>query len=200
MTYQIVLDHYGAECVAGVLPDKIWQYIQDECEGDKDIYIEKLDEGEVPEEFRIASDSGSFYDAHEVCGSYVFWHEYGPYDSALTVYDEDGHKEIMTIEAKDLPSENSNYSVSTTDVAKGKPYFVWTSEEKGTWHLESPIETDEPFDKSKLKLFLGKLTYNNGNSSFEYICGIEYDGEYYEIGLVDSTGKGYDTDFYQDEV
>lgn len=193
MTYQIELSSWGAECVAGVIPDNIWKYILDECEGDASLYVDKLDSDEVPEEFKLASDSSSFYDAHN------FWHEYGPYDSTLTVRDDDEDEVVMTIESKDVPSETSSWSMSASEEAKGKPYFVWTSEEKGTWRLEIPVETDEPFDKSKLKLILGKLTYDNGKSSFEFISSVEYDGERYDVTLDSSTGKGYDTSFYQDE-
>ena len=40
---------YGSEYGAGYIPEKIWKYIQDECEGDASVYNEKLDDGEVPE-------------------------------------------------------------------------------------------------------------------------------------------------------
>ena len=34
MTYKISLHGWGSECVAGKIPDNVWKYIQDECDGD----------------------------------------------------------------------------------------------------------------------------------------------------------------------
>lgn len=188
MTYQIVIGNWGSECVAGVIPDKIWKYIQDECDGDLETYKDKLDEDEVPEEFKIAEDEGSYND----CDS--FFYEYGPYsDGTLTVCDEDGHKEFMTIEAKDLPSETQY-----TSVPDGKPYFVWESSEKGSW--VAYIETDdEPFDKSKLKLHVKKLCYNHDDDSLAFITGLEYDDEVVDVEVDSTRGKSYELDFYLDE-
>lgn len=189
MTYKIYIGNWGAECVAGVIPDKIWKYIQDECDGDFDTYKDKLGEDEVPEEFKIAEDEGSYYD----CES--FFNRYGPYsDGTLTVCDEDGHKEFMTIEAKDLPSETECVSASMSD---GKPYFVWASVEKGGWFVE--IETDEPFDKSKLKLYKEKFSYDNDDTAYEFITRVEYDGEEYDVEVDSTRGKSYELDFYEGE-
>ena len=198
MKYQIAISGYSAECVAGVIPDKIWKYIQDECNGDVDSYVEKLDDGEVPDEFKIAEDSSSFCDADFACGSKVFWHESGLYEGTLTVYEEDSHKEIMSAEAKDLPSDFKAWSTSATAAAEGKPYFVWKAEEDGDWLLEFPIETDKPFDKSKLKLLFGDLAYGNGTSHAVCLGSIEYDGEQYEIALDSSSTKGHSVEFFKD--
>lgn len=188
MTYKIYIGNWGAECVAGVIPDKIWKYIQDECDGDFDTYKDKLGEDEVPEEFKIAEDEGSYCD----CDS--FFNRYGPYsDGTLTVCDEDGHEEFMTIEAKDLPSETEYVSASMSD---GKPYFVWASVEKGGWFVE--VETDEPFDKSKLKLYKEKFSYDNDDTAHEFITRVEYDGEEYDVEVDSTRGKSYEVDFYKD--
>lgn len=188
MTYKIYIGNWGAECVAGVIPDKIWKYIQDECDGDFDTYKDKLGEDEVPDEFKIAEDEGSYCD----CDS--FFNRYGPYsDGTLTVCDEDGHEEFMTIEAKDLPSETEYVSASMSD---GKPYFVWASVEKGGWFVE--VETDEPFDKSKLKLYKEKFSYDNDDTAYEFITRVEYDGEEYDVEVDSTRGKSYEVDFYKD--
>ena len=188
MTYRIIIGNWGSECVAGEIPDNIWKYIEDECEGDASLYRDKLDAGEVPEEFQLASDSGSFYDVDS------FYNEYGPYcHSTLTICDEDGCEELMTIDSKDVTSEFQVMSAPS-----GKPYFVWESVEKGGWHVD--IETDdEKFDKDKLKLHMDKLAYDNDNNGIAFIHAVEYDGNVYDVELDSTTGKSYELSFFKDE-
>lgn len=192
--YRIGISNWGSECVAGIIPDNIWKYIQDECEGDFDIYKEKFEEDEVPEEFKLADDIGSLYDADS------FFHESGPYSNGtITIYNEDGTEELMTIEAKDIPSDTEYCSGSESD---GRPYFVWESVEKGSWFAspdfgENVIETTQPFDKSKLKLNLVRLSYSNDDYCHEFIRTIEYDEEVLELEA-ETRGKSYELDFYKD--
>ena len=188
MTYRIIIGNWGSECVAGEIPDNIWKYIEDECEGDASLYRDKLDAGEVPEEFQLASDSGSFYDVDS------FYNEYGPYcHSTLTICDEDGCEELMTIDSKDVTSEFQVMSAPS-----GKPYFVWESVEKGGWHVD--IETDdEKFDKDKLKLHMDKIAYDNDNNGIAFIHAVEYDGNVYDVELDSTTGKSYELSFFKDE-
>jgi len=185
MTYNISIGLWGSECVAGEIPDNIWKFIQDECDGDANTYLEKIDEGEVSEELKMADDCSSFYD---VPG---FFSTYAPYSSGtLTVTDDDGND--TEIEASDLPKE-TDYTSCTV----GKPYFIWESVEKGGW--DANIETEKPFDKSKLKLHTRKLCYDKDDYSKEFITAIEYDGEVYDVELNSTRGISYELDFYEDE-
>ena len=188
MTYKISLHGWGSECVAGKIPDNVWKYIQDECDGDLETYKEKLDEDEVPEEFKIAEDESMYCDAD---GFYI---EYGPYDScSVTVLDENG-EEVAELDASDLKNETTYTSASKAD---GKPYFVWESVEKGWWQTE--IETDEPFDKDKLKLSVTKLSYDNDDTGTAHIVGVIYDDEQHDVEVDSAEGKSYELDFYKDD-
>lgn len=183
MTYNVSIGLWGSECVAGEIPDNIWKFIEDKCDGDASTYLEKIEEGEVPEELKMADDCSSFYD---VPG---FFDAYAPYSSGtLTVTDEDGND--IEIEASELPKETKCMSCTV-----GKPYFIWESVEKGGW--DATIETEEPFDKSKLKLHTKKLCYDNDNYAKEFITEIEYDGEVYDVEMNSTRGISYELDFYE---
>ena len=188
MTYTVCLHGKGSECVAGVVPDNIAQYIKDECYDDFDVYRDKFLDDDVPEEFKIAEDEGSFYDVPS------FYYKYGPHISCtVTVVDENG-KEVAESEASDLEKEVEYVSASK---AEYKPYFVWMSVEKGSWKAE--IETDEPFDMSKLKLLAEKLCYDNDDCGILHVTRIEYDGEELEVEADCTDGKSYELEFYKDE-
>jgi hypothetical protein len=187
---------YGSEYVAGYIPEKIWKYIQDECEGDASIYNEKLDDGEVPDEFKLAESSGEYYDAVSFCEGYFPY-----YDTNLIVYDEN-NKESADISLTD--EEIDVYTkTNRTKPEANKPYFVWESVEKGTWDVvneddEEEIEINGEFDVTKLKIHLEKLNYKNNHTVLAFISAIEYDGEIYNITLNSTTGKALECDFYED--
>ncbi len=186
MTYTISIGNWGSECVAGEIPDNIWKFIEDECDSDASTYLEKLEEGEVPEDLKLAEDNSSFYD---VPG---FFDCYGPYsDGTLTVTDEDDNE--IEIDASEFPKE-TEYTSCTV----GKPYFVWESVEKGGW--DATLDIDEPFDKSKLKLHTRKLSYDDDNYSKEFITAVEYDGQMLDVELNSTRGISYELDFYEAEI
>lgn len=187
---------WGSEYGAGYIPEKIWKYIQDECEGDASVYNEKLDDGEVPDEFKLAESRGEYYDAA------TFFEGYAPYyDANLVVYDEN-NKEITDIslidEELDIDTETNK-----TKPEANKPYFVWESAEKGCWDVvneddDALIEIDGDFDVNKLKLHLEKLRYNNNRKGLAFVSAIEYDGEIYNVSLNSTRGISFECDFYED--
>jgi len=188
---------YGSEYRAGYIPEKIWKYIQDECEGDASVYNEKLDDGEVPDELKLAENSGEYYDAA------TFFEGYAPYyDTNLVVYDEND-KEITDISLIDEELDIDT-KTNTTKLEANKPYFVWESVEKGCWDVVNEddelikIEIDGEFDVTKLKIHLEKLKYDNNCKELVFISAIEYDGEIYNVYLDSTTGKYYGCDFYKD--
>lgn len=184
---------YGAECVAGYIPENIWKYIQDECGGDVDEYNEKLDSGEVPENLRLAPDSGEYFETD----AKVFFNNYGPYnDACITVYDEDENK----IAEFKLDNENIEIITSSKKPETKKPYFVWQSVEKGSWTANDSeyFEIDGEFDIKKLKVNLIRLNYDNNENYVSQIWGIEYDNVEYDISLDSTDGKGTECTFHED--
>lgn len=183
MTYRVYVGNWGSECVAGEIPDNIWKYIQDECDGDASVYRDKLDEGEVPEEFRLAEDTGTFYDASS------FFQEYGPYSDAEIQVQDEQHHEVLKVDCKDVEKITDELNAAT----KAKHYFVWESVEKGWWYAD--VETDEPFDKSKLKIHVYRIEYNDTDSAMEFIPSISYNDEDYYLEP-ETEGKSYELSFY----
>jgi hypothetical protein len=193
MKIKMSLFGYGSEYRAGYIPEKIWKYIQDECEGDASVYNEKLDDGEIPDELKLAESSGEYYDAAS------FFEGYLPYsDTSLNIKAEDdtdlGDINLEDFKTKELFESKLNNS---------KPYFVWESVEKGCWDVvneddDELIEIGEEFDVTKLKIHLEKLKYDNNSKELAFISAIEYDGEIYNITLNSTTGKYFGCDFYKD--
>lgn len=183
---------YGSEYAAGYIPEKIWKYIQDECEGNASIYNEKLDDGEVPDEFKLAENSGEYYEAPS------FFEGYLPYsDTSLNIKAEDD-TDLGDINLEDCISKKTFES----KLDNNKPYFIWESVEKGCWDVvneddDELIEIDGDFDINKLKIHLEKLRCDNHHKELEFISAIEYDGEIYNITLNSTTGKCCECDFYE---
>lgn len=184
MKYVLSFGVWGSECVAGEIPANIWKFIQDECDGEASIYLEKLSDGEVPEELKLAEDCGDFYDADN-----QFFHEYGAYSNGSVTICCEGQDDVE-ISLNDLPKE-TDYTSATND----KPYFVWESVEKGGW--DTTIEIDGQFDKSKLKIHTQKLCYDNDDFAREIVTAIEYDGEVYDVEVNSTRGISYELDFYE---
>lgn len=184
MTYQIAIGWCGWDCVVGVIPKETAGYIKKECGGDGSTYAEKLDAGEVPEKFRLAEYSDDF----EVADS--FFTMYGPNcESCVNVYGDGLPEDGLEIDAVELTSETVD-----THIASDKPYFVWAHEQKGSW--SAVVTTDKPFDRSKLKLHVHRVWYNNDASDASLITGIVYDGEYHDVILDTSRGAGYSLEFF----
>lgn len=188
---------YGSDYRAGYIPEKIWKYIQDECEGDASVYNEKIDNGEVPDELKLAENSAEYYDA------YSFFEGYAPYyDTNLVVYDEND-KEITDISLIDEELDIDT-KTNTTKLEANKPYFVWESVEKGCWDVVNEddelieIEIDGEFDVTKLKIHLEKLKYDNNCKELAFISAIEYDGEIYNVYLDSTRGMSLECNFYED--
>lgn len=187
---------FGSEYRAGYIPKKIWKYIQDKCEEDASVYNEKLDDGKVPDEFKLAESRGEYYDAED-----CFFEGYFPYsDVNLGVFDEND-KMIADINLTDEELD-IDISINRTKPKANKHYFVWESVEKGTWKVvnedDELIEIDGEFDINKLKIHLQKLTYDNNCKILEFISAIEYDGKIYDIDISFTRGKSFECDFYED--
>lgn len=189
MKYIVSIGRWGAECHAGEISDDIWKYIQEECNSDSNEYAEKLDSGEVPDEFKLAEDLGSFYDA----GS--FFDKWGAYaDTDIQIYDENNN-EVLNCCLTDLKQEISN---ETTEPANCKHCFVWQSCEKSEW-MNVEITTDEPFNKDKLKVNVDRLNLYNEDYTLSFVSSIEYDGQIFEAECPEeSRGISYELEFIDD--
>jgi hypothetical protein len=182
---------YGSEYAAGYIPEKIWKYICDECVGEASVYNEKIDNGEVPDEFKLVENSSEYYDTP------CFWGGYLPYsDTKLNIKSEDD-TDLGDINLEDCIIKES----SETKPENNKPYFIWESIEKGCWDVvnedgDELIEIDGDFDINKLKIHLDKLKCDSHSKELEFISAIEYDGEIYDITLNSTTGKAMEFDFY----
>ena len=134
----------------------------------------------MPEDLMLADGLPDFYMVEDI------FYAAGPYaDASITVFEDE--KEIAKFESSDVESTTATVDAST----KAKHYFVWESTEKGIWKAE--IETDEPFDKSKLSLNTSCLKYNG--LEIEIVDSITYDGE--ECSFEPETdGYSYELDFY----
>lgn len=196
MKYTIEVGRWGAECVAGQIPDNIWKYIQDECDGDASTYREKLDEGEILEEFKLAEDIWSFYDADS------FFHEYLPYaDTDIRVIDEDGHV-VLSCPLNELKQEivdetepDGEYDENEEPLPY-KPCFIWRSVEKSTW-IYGELELDEPFDKDKLKVNVCRLNLFDEHI-IDFARSIAYGDKVFEADTGSTRGVSFELDFYED--
>lgn len=177
---------YGSECVAATIPENIWKYIQDECDSDVDDYIDKLNDDEIPEEFRLAESFVEFYEVDN-----QFFNKYSAYSTSGFEVTDENNKIVCNGEISEL-THSTEYCSAPSD----KPYLIWESVEKGSWY--ATIETDKPFDISKLKLIFERLCYENDERYLEFVSRVEYDGEEYYIELNSTTGKAYELDFYDD--
>lgn len=182
MTYTLCFSRHGSECSSGAISDDIWSYIQDECDGSASTYSDKLENGEVPEDLMLADGLPDFYMTDDI------FYAAGPYaDATVTVFEDE--KEIAKFKSSEVESTTETIDAST----KAKHYFVWESTEKGIWKTE--IETDEPFDKSKLSLNTCCLKYNG--LEIEIVSSIIYDGE--ECSFEPETeGISFELEFYGD--
>lgn len=196
MKYTIEVGSWGAECVAGQIPDNIWKYIEDECDGEGSEYAEKLNDGEVPEEFKLAEDMGSFCDAD------CFFHEYLPYaDTDIRVIDEDDH-EVLSCSLEDLTqvrvdsTEPPDEYDENEEPLPSKPCFVWRSVEKSTW-ISGELELDEPFDKDKLKVNVCRLNLFD-EYFLDFARSIAYGDKVFEADTDSTRGVSYELDFYED--
>ena len=76
---------------------------------------------------------------------------------------------------------------------KSKHYFVWESFEKGEWN--AVIETDKPFDQSKLILKFKCLIYEDGEQEKWLVTSVLYDDKEYGIEP-ETEGKSYELSFH----
>ena len=67
-TYTIKLLGPGYEYLMGKLPERIWRYIETECGGDADTYMEKWGDDDLPEDMRLWG--GMPWDFEKFCDGY----------------------------------------------------------------------------------------------------------------------------------
>lgn len=174
MKIKIMLKGEGNRYAAGYISDEVWQYIQDECDEDEDVYTQKLDDCEVPAKFKLTSDSAN-----------TFFYGYGPKGCMcnLIICDENDNQ----IAEIDLSKKVKDMKVSyaSTYIKLNTKYFLWESNEKGYWKVNNGdfIDIDGEFDLKKLTIFEEILEQIDEYYTVSYIRSIAYDGVEYDISV-----------------
>ena len=183
--YEIWASRYGGEHVTGTIPEPVADYWLDKGQDALEEYMFAWHEDKVkleksiPEEFHL----GEWHEIndieHQCCGEFEK-------SNVLTVYDADTNEEIAEIDMTDDlitgeiddPAKTYKETATTSSLT----LFYGQSFEKGGFPYET-IETDKPFDASKLKVSLTNW------SGLKLIHAIEYDGESYCASGGDTIGK-----------
>lgn len=171
MTYTLTIRGWGNECLLGEMSDEIWKFIQEECNGETDTYLDKLDNDEVPEDLKLSDGGYSMFDND------YFFKEYGanPYACVVNVVDEDGNEVFSCEDCSGIDVERSLESVDENI----SHYYLYSSDEKGHF-VECKFDADK-FDASKLTIKTNGICFNNDDDNWNFIVGVEYDGEELEF-------------------
>ena len=189
MKYRISLYGKGNELTIGTINKETWDYIQENFGGDEYSYQEALDNGDVPEEHMLASDSCSMYECDDQ------WHDSGCWTDCFRI-------EVEKIEDSNMAEENvftctdgdvkeNGIEMETDDYAidGAVPYLcLWSSVAKGLY-LTGDFESAGEFDPKKLKIKCKRVSFNNDEHD-SIVSGFEYDGEDIECDFDSAEGKG----------
>ena len=185
MRLKIMLYGYGRELVIGSIPQDTWNYIQENFHGDADGYFNALDNGDIPEEFRLVEDRASMSDYDDIEHSNACW-----LDNANIVIEDENCNEIFRLDGKYLRESEIQRSRCKDVVNRGDAKYlsIWISEEKGCWLL-AEFEVEDKFDPKKLKLNYSVMFYEDDTYlDGPIVDGLEYDGKEIECWFEDTRG------------
>ena len=199
--YNVHISRYGGEHTIGTIPLKVakwWlenktadefeDYIISFCWSDKEEQNKS-----IPEEFQINEywhdlDNIEHINGAEYASSnYLYVHEYKKYPKSSNIFHTQG-KEIGEYPIDEVTIDSITDPVTDAtnedgEIANGDEVIVYgQSFEKGSWDYET-IETDKPFDISKLSVSI--TMWDN----LKIIDSITYDGECYGNNGGDTMGK-----------
>ena len=186
--YNFNISRYGGEHIIGTIPLKVAEWWLDNKTADEfEEYIfshdwnedkDKLNES-IPKEFQINEywhdlDNIEHINGAEYASSnYLYVYEYKEHLKSSNIFHTQG-KEIAEIPIEDVPIDSTSDPVQELIESKGtlkNDVIVYgQSFEKGGWDYET-IETDKPFDISKLSVSVTKW------DDMQIIDSIIYDGE-----------------------
>ena len=185
--YEVSLSRYGGEHTIGTIPKKVADYWLEKGEDEFQDYIFSIDWDDdkeelnktIPEEFQIEEYWHDMDDVDHINGAEYHSQNY------LYVNDVSGNihsvgygVEVGEFPLEDIPIQTVHDQIADAINEDGdNPYdeeviVYGQSFEKGSWEYET-IETDEPFDISKLKV---DISMWNG---LKLVSDINYDGECY---------------------
>lgn len=199
-TYKYTFYVYGwsSEIAFGRISKETWHYIKTKCDGEASTYLEKLCEGEVPEEYDISGGSVADFGTQELrdCGNIDSFFCAYPGSSYITVENEDGGEVLSAFEIDDLVDDGRTKKTKV-DIKSRSHFWKFEAEDKGGI-CSGEFETSKPFDKSKLKVVTEEVDYRQDN--FVRMVSLEYDGETIwdlDVGQnEDSDGKSDNFDIY----
>ena len=186
--YNIYISRLGGEHTIGTIPIKVAKYWLEKGEDAFENYMlcdpfddekEELNKS-IPKEFQINEYWHDMEDIEHTNGAeyassnYLYVHEYKEHNGT---FHHQG-KEILTYPIDDITIDSISDPVADAtdedgEIANGDEVIVYgQSFEKGSWEYET-IETDEPFDISKLTVSV--TIWDN----LKIVDSINYDGECY---------------------
>jgi hypothetical protein len=184
MNLRISLCGHGHEFSIGTISQEVWDYIQEEYDGDFDKYLDSLDNGDVPEDLMLADDRYSMCDCDDL------YHEYNGWLNSCKIYieTEEGN-ELFSIEGDALEDAGVNVERYTESVDKSVHHLaVFSSVEKGTFRA-GDFEIEGDFDPKKLTVYCTKVTFGD-QEDYYMVDSFEYDGIEIECDFVGTDGKG----------
>lgn len=191
---KVTIHHYGwgQELAIGSVPKEIWDYIQDEYEGDVASYIDDLGEdGKIPEEFRLIDEMCELCDNDDLCHEYCGWFSSGH----IEITDDEGNiiYECDCSEQEEFEKSGIQREIHCDVIDPSVRYIsVFSSVEKGSFRA-GEFELEGEFDPTKLNVICNFVKYN-GEDSELFVIGFEYAGEEIDCEFGDTRGKSMDTD------
>lgn len=184
MKYTISLYGKGNEMTIGSVKKETWDYIQEEFGGDESEYLEALDNGDVPEEHMLASESWTLYECDDL------WHHDGCWSSwyRVEVEDEDGNV-VFSFTNDNVEEMNIKTETEYASIDDDHKYIaVWSSVAKGRY-LVGEFET-EVFRPEGLKVRYSRISFNNDDEYDQIVSGFDYFGSEIDCEFDCTDGKG----------
>lgn len=188
--YRINLFGKGNEFTIGTIPKETWDYIQETFDGSESDYLEALDNGDVPEEHQLASESWNMYECDDLWHYDGCWASYFRLDIEKLNDDEFEGEVVFTCEDDKTYEHGIKIEIDCTSIDDSIPYLcTWSSVAKGLY-LTGDFEIDGEFDPKKLKILCKQVSFNNDEYYDRIVTGFEYDGEEIECEFDSTDGKG----------
>ena len=148
--YRLVIYGYGGECKIGTIDNEIAAYWQNEGNQFFEDYVKasSYERDELNKEHSIPKNCQDlpedWYDFDDICSAYG--PEFFDDDTTINVIDDATGEEIL----EKMITESMFIREEEEEVLENKVPVCAIGIEKGTWNF--PIETNAPFDVSKLKI------------------------------------------------
>ena len=117
MKYTISLYGKGNELTIGSVKKETWDYIQEEFGGDEKEYLKALDNGDVPEEHMLASESWNMCECDDL------WHHEGCWSSCYRVEVEDEDGNVVLADEMLTPDSSRFWPLEGYQPGQGQPSF-----------------------------------------------------------------------------